>query len=361
MRTGRQQLSQSQAAYLFLMPFFAVYVIFLVYPFFRGFWISLHDWNLLAVAFNPDAKEFVGFKNYQKTFWGKNMSWGITARPMLQFSAVLVFAGVTLLSALKLISRPTFVSIALAAVAFFILPGFEPDEGGRWFDRRFWPTVGRTIEFVVLTVPSVTILSLVLAAAMNRETRAMGILRTIFFLSTVLSVTVVTLIWLIIFSPFQGIIANVSELVGGPRVAWLTSETLAMPALVIATVWWSIGISMILFLAGLQDINPSIYEAAALDNAKGPKAFWYITLPNLKRTITLVVVLQIIAHFQIFGQPHLMTNGGPNDRTQTLVRHIYQTGFRDSELGEAAAMAMFLFLIMGAFSILQFVIGRDSE
>ena len=172
MRTGRQQLSQSQAAYLFLMPFFAVYVIFLVYPFFRGFWISLHDWHLLAVAFNPDAKEFVGFKNYQRTFWGKNMSWGITARPMLQFSAVLVFAGVTLLSALKLISRPTFVSIALAAVAFFILPGFEPDEGGRWFDRRFWPTVGRTIEFVVLTVPSVTILSLVLAAAMNRETRA---------------------------------------------------------------------------------------------------------------------------------------------------------------------------------------------
>ena len=175
------------------------------------------------------------------------------------------------------------------------------------------------------------------------------------------TVTVVTLIWLIIFSPFQGIIANVSELVGGPRVAWLTSETLAMPALVIATVWWSIGISMILFLAGLQDINPSIYEAAALDNAKGPKAFWYITLPNLKRTITLVVVLQIIAHFQIFGQPHLMTNGGPNDRTQTLVRHIYQTGFRDSELGEAAAMAMFLFLIMGAFSILQFVMRSQRS
>ena len=118
---------------------------------------------------------------------------------------------------------------------------------------------------------------------------------------------------------------------------------------------------MILFLAGLQDISKDIYEAAALDNARGVKAFWYVTLPNLKRTITLVVVLQIILHFQVFGQAHLMTGGGPNDTTQVLVRYIYQTGFRDSDLGRASAMAVFLFLIMGAFSVLQFVLGREED
>lgn len=118
---------------------------------------------------------------------------------------------------------------------------------------------------------------------------------------------------------------------------------------------------MILFLAGLQDINREIYEAAALDNARGVKAFWYVTLPNLKRTITVVIVLQIILHFQVFGQPHLMTNGGPNDTTQVLVRYIYQTAFRDSDLGRASAMAVFLFLIMGAFSVLQFLLGQEEQ
>lgn len=91
------------------------------------------------------------------------------------------------------------------------------------------------------------------------------------------------------------------------------------------------------------------------------RAFWYITLPNLKRTITVVVVLQIVLHFQVFGQPHLMTQGGPNDSTQVLVRYIYQTAFRDSDLGQASAMAVFLFVIMGAFSIIQFIVGREKD
>jgi multiple sugar transport system permease protein len=135
-----------------------------------------------------------------------------------------------------------------------------------------------------------------------------------------------------------------------------------MAAIVITTIWWSLGIAMILFLAGIQDISKDIYEAAAIDNdATGIKAFWYITLPNLKRTVTLVVVLQIILHFQVFGQAHLMTQGGPNDSTQVLVRYIYQTAFRDSELGKASAMAVFLFVIMGAFSVVQFVVGREEE
>jgi multiple sugar transport system permease protein len=152
-----------------------------------------------------------------------------------------------------------------------------------------------------------------------------------------------------------------TEVAGGTPINWLTDQQFAMAAIVIATIWWSLGIAMILFLAGLQDISSEIYEAAALDNARGPRAFWFITLPNLRRTITLVVVLQIILHFQVFGQSHLMTQGGPNDTTQVLVRYIYQTGFRDSELGRASAMAVFLFVIMGAFSVVQFIIGREKD
>jgi len=259
------------------------------------------------------------------------------------------------------LSRFNAIALGVVSMLLVFLPGFHPGEGGRWYDRRFWPTVGNTLVFVGFAVPGVTISALLLAAALNRETRAMSILRTLFFLSQVLSVTVVTLIWQIVFSPRQGLIANVTETFGGTPINWLTDQQFAMAAIVIATVWWSLGIAMILFLAGLQDISKDIYEAAALDNARGVRAFWFITLPNLTRTISVVVILQIILHFQVFGQPHLMTQGGPNDSTQVLVRYIYQTGFRDSELGRASAMAVFLFLIMGSFSIIQFIVGREKE
>ncbi len=360
-KSSRRYLSEAQSAWLLLTPFLAVYALFLVYPFFRGFWISLHDWNLLAVAFNPDAREFVGFRNYERVMWGRNIEWGALASPVLQTLGVLGAGAAILLRRMNRVSKTTALAIGVASVLLFVLPGFHPGEAGRWFDRRFWPTVGNTLVFVGLTVPGVTISALVLAAALNRETRAMALLRTLFFLSQVLSVTVVTLIWQIMFSPRQGLIANVTEVLGGSPIVWLTSEQFAMAAIVITTIWWSLGIAMILFLAGLQDISRDLYEAAALDNATGFRAFWYITLPNLQRTITLVIVLQIILHFQVFGQSHLMTNGGPNDTTQVLVRYIYQTAFRDSELGRASAMAVFLFLIMGGFSIIQFLVGREER
>jgi multiple sugar transport system permease protein len=354
-------LSERQAALVLLVPFFAVYTVFLVYPFFRGIWISLHEWNLLAVAFNPGAKQFIGLDNYVRIMWGERIGWGPLAQPFVQILGLLAVAFAVLRYRRGGLDRPTALAILILGVILFLLPGFHPGAEGRWYDTRFWPIVGNTIVFVALTVPGVTISALVLAAMMNRETRAMAVFRTLFFLSQVLSVTVVTLIWQIMFSPRQGLIANVIDIVGGSPINWLTDERFAMAAIVIATIWWSLGIAMILFLAGMQDISREIYEAAAIDDATGVKAFWHLTLPLLKRTITLVVVLQIILHFQVFGQSHLMTQGGPNDTTQVLVRYIYQTAFRDSELGRASAMAVFLFVIMGAFSAIQFAVGREKD
>lgn len=357
----RGSLSEAQAAFVLLLPFLMVYALFLVYPFFRGIWISLHDWNLLEVAFNPAARQFVGLSNYERVMWGKNIDWSMFASPLAQLLGVIALLSAAWFAKRHQLSRVTAIALAIFGILLIVAPGFHPGPEGRWFSPRFWPTVGNTLLFVAWAVPGVTLSALVLAAALDRETRAMGILRTLFFISQVLSVTVVTLIWQIMFSPRQGLIANITEFFGGSPVVWLTDERFAMAAIVIATVWWSLGIAMILFLAGLQDISKDLKEAAELDNAIGVRAFWYITLPNLKRTMTLVIVLQIILHFQVFGQSHLMTNGGPNDTTQVLVRYIYQTAFRDSELGRASAMAVFLFVIMGAFSILQFVIGREED
>jgi len=356
-----RQLSERQTALVLLIPFIAVYLLFLVYPFFRGVWISLHDWNLLEVTFNPAAKEFIGLENYRRMMWGEGIVWGPLAAPMLQGAGLLaaVLAGWRYRAGRM--SRVTALAIGIAGFLFVLLPGFHAGEEGRWYDRRFWPTVGNTLVFVGLAVPGVAVTALVLAAAINRGGRAMTVFRTLFFLSQVLSVTVVTLIWQIMFSPRQGLIANITQAVGGTPVNWLTDTQFAMAAIVITTIWWSLGIALILFLAGMQDINPEIYEAAEIDDARGVTAFRYITLPLLTRTITLVVVLQLILHFQVFGQSHLMTQGGPNDATQVLVRYIYQTAFRDSELGQASAMAVFLFAIMAAFSAIQFAVGRERD
>ena len=358
---ARPRLSEAQAAGVLLIPFFLIYAFLLFYPFLWGIWISLHDWNLMKVAINPDAASFVGLKNYVQILWGKNIEWSPIANPWIQFPTLAALLASAYLWWSEKVSRISVITLAVASVTVFVLSGFHPGVDGRWYDRRFWVSLSNTIRFVAITVPSVTVISLTLAVATNRQTRAMQILRAIFFLSSVLSVTVVTLIWLIMFSPQQGLIANSTDILFGVRLAWLTNEHLAMPAIVVTTVWWSLGIAMILFLAGLQDINPEILEAAALDKAKGLRAFWYIILPNLRRTITVVVVLQIIAHFQVFGQAHLMTEGGPNDTTQVLVRYIYQNGFRDSELGRATAMAVLLFLIMGAFSLVQFLVGSERK
>lgn len=348
-------------AYLFLTPFLFTYIVFLVFPFAKGIWISLYDWNLLQVAFNPEAKSFVGLDNYLRIFWGTEMEWKAMSLPLVQVSALLIGIVCFFLWRKGKLSVKTFTILAAISLVTFFVFGWAPGEEGRWFDRRFWPIVGNTLVFVSFAVPSVTIISLVLAAVLNRETKFMAVYRTLFFLSQVLSVTVVTLVWQIMFSPKQGMIANITEKFGGVPMSWLTDPNLAMAAIVIATVWWSIGIAMVLFLAGLQEISKEIYEAAKLDNVGPIKTFWYITVPNMTRTITLVFVLQIILHFQVFGQAHLMTNGGPNDQTQVLVRYIYQTAFRDSDLGLASAMAVFLFIIMAGFSALQFLIKKEHD
>jgi len=352
---------QNLVAWVFLLPFVLVYLIFLIYPFSKGVWISLHDWNLLEVAFNPEAKTFIGLANYQRIFWGSDMGWSLFARPVLQIACLAIAAFCIWRYRLGAMGKSALVQslVFLGLLVFFF--GWEPGESGRWYDRRFWPTVGNTVIFVALVVPGVTIVSLLLATALNRESRGAATLRTIFFLSQILSVTVVTLIWQIMFSARQGLLANVIREFGGIPVSWLSDPSYAMAAIVIATIWWSIGIAMVLFLAGLQDIPQEMQEAATMDRAGPVAKFFYIILPNLKRTTTLVVVLQIILHFQVFGQAHLMTQGGPNDRTQVLVRFIYQTAFRDSDLGIAAAMAVFLFVIMAGFSALQFILNREDD
>jgi multiple sugar transport system permease protein len=133
-----------------------------------------------------------------------------------------------------------------------------------------------------------------------------------------------------------------------------------MWGIVMTTVWWSVGFNLVLFLAGLQDIDPHLYEAARLDGAGAWNRFRHVTVPGLSQIIVLVLVTQLIASFQVFGQVYIMTRGGPGTSTRVLIQHIYESGFRDLQLGYAAAVSLFLFVVMALVSAVQFRISNRT-
>jgi multiple sugar transport system permease protein len=228
-------------------------------------------------------------------------------------------------------------------------------------DPVFLQTVWNTFYFVLLTVPVMTVIGLALALVLNNQTRWAAILRAIFFASTVLSVTVVTLIWRLVLIPEGGLAAVIATAIGQEPVAFLSQQALAMPAVAVTTIWWGIGLPMVLFLAALQQVPRDLYEAAALDNASRTRMLLSITLPSIRRTFVLVIIVGIILQFQLFGQPHLMTGGGPNNSTRPVVLFIYETGWKQWQLGYAAAASQVLFAMIAIVAMAQYYFSSRKE
>lgn len=223
-------------------------------------------------------------------------------------------------------------------------------------DPIFRQAVGNTFWFVALTVPALTLIGLGLALLLNTPARWATVLRTIFFASTVLSVTVVTLVWRLVFLPDNGLLSVITKALGGTPLAFLNDESTAMPAIALTTIWWCIGLPMVLFLAALQQVPRDLYEAAALDNAGRWRTLRSITLPAISRTFILVIIIEVILQFQLFGQPQLMTLGGPNGSSRPIVLFIYEAGWRQWELGYAAAAAQILFAMILVAAMAQYAI-----
>ncbi|MBZ5759312.1 MULTISPECIES: carbohydrate ABC transporter permease [Rhizobium] len=225
-------------------------------------------------------------------------------------------------------------------------------------DKIFLQSIGNTFYFVALTVPLLAVMGLLLALGLNRKTRTATILRAVYFSSSVLSVTIVTLIWRIVFVPNFGLLTTIYGWFGATAPAFLSNQDLAMIAIAIATIWWCIGLPMMLFLSALQQIPGDIYEAAALDNASRWRVLWYITLPSIRRTFVLVVIIQIVLQFQLFGQSKLLTQGGPNNASKPIVYYIYETAFTKWDLGLGAAASEVLFVLILIAAMAQYLFSR---
>ncbi|MEU4193268.1 sugar ABC transporter permease [Kribbella sp. NPDC026611] len=231
-------------------------------------------------------------------------------------------------------------------------------------DPAVWDALKNTFVFTAMSTPPLVIVALVMALLANRKGLLGWLLRFSYFAPFVLPATVVTLIWVWIYQPGFGLVNGLLTAGGFAEIDWLNTENRAMLAVVITTVWWTVGFNFLLYLAALQGIPAQVYEAAAIDGANGRQQLFRITLPLLRRTTGLIAVLQLVASLKIFDQVYLMTTGGPNHATRPLIMYIYESGFTGYRIGYASAISYMFFAIIVVVALLQFKLfaGRgDAE
>lgn len=226
-------------------------------------------------------------------------------------------------------------------------------------DWRFHTAVNNTAWFVLFTVVPSTIVGL-LAAMMILRLKGIwqAVVLALFFLPYILPVSTVTSLWYWLFDQRFGILQFPIEWIFGQRVNVFRTVPLVLPIVAVLTVWWTSGLNILLFMAGLKNIPPELYEAARLDGASRWEQFWWITWPLIWPVTALVLTLQLILQMKVFDQVYLMVGGGRVDSTLVLVQYIYNLAFQRDQAGYAATVAVALFVIVVAVSVLQFQLLR---
>ncbi len=229
-------------------------------------------------------------------------------------------------------------------------------------DDVWWIALKNTIVFTIMTVAGTTILSLSAAIAVTKPIKGNSFFRILFYMPALLSVGVVGLTWSWLLSNQFGVINYGLSFLGLRPLNWLGSDVLVIPSLVFTSIWWGFGFPMLVFIAGLQGIPEMLYEAARIDGADGRQLLFGITLPLLRPTMLFVTVTGVIAHFQVYGQPAIMTNGGPGRASYTVIFYLYEVAWRSFRMGYGCAVSVALAVIMAAFTIIQFkLVGQQAE
>jgi alpha-1,4-digalacturonate transport system permease protein len=227
-------------------------------------------------------------------------------------------------------------------------------------NEEFWSALGRTGMYAAVVVPGIYVLALGIAILLIREVKLKGLFRASIYWPTMISYIIVGLTWKWIFGDTFGILNYLLDKMGFEPIPWLTDPFWANLSVVIATLWSRVGFFMVIFIAGLQSIPTDMYEAANLDGASKWRTFWNITLPLLKPTSVLVLMVSIIDAFKAYPLMYALTGGGPGKETTYIVQYIYEIGFTKQELGLASAMSVILFAIIGIFSALQFRLSKGG-
>ncbi len=223
-------------------------------------------------------------------------------------------------------------------------------------DPDFWQAFWNTLRFAIFVVPIQSALALFLAVLINGRLPGRNVYRGIYFLPTVITIVVVSVIWASLFQAPQGLINGLVGFLSFGQIGpfeYLRDPSLALPSIMVLSMWQGLGFQMIIYLAGLQGIPGEIYEAARVDGATRWQQFWYVTMPSLRNTHIFVLVTTTILAFKLFSQVEVLTKGGPLGATNTLVRYIFVSGFREQRVGFAAAAAVIFFVLVLFISLVQ--------
>lgn len=293
--TKKYRKKDTLTAWIFILPFFVLFTVFIIYPIVQGVWVSLNNWTLMG------REKFIGLGNYTKMF----------------------------------------------------------------HDHFFWEALGHTALFVAITTPVVVVLSLILALFANRPVKSKRFLRIAYYIPSVLSVSVASFISKYVFAPYTGLVNGIAKAFGwmssSNETLWLQTPGLSWFVVICMTTWWTLGFPMLLYLSALQDISPEMIEAAEVDGASRMQILFKIKLPQIKRTIYLNILLQIIACWKVFGQIYMITRGGPSNTTRPIIQYIYQSAFDKNKLGYGAAMSYVLFIIIVICTLIEQHVERKGD
>jgi multiple sugar transport system permease protein len=227
-----------------------------------------------------------------------------------------------------------------------------------WRDPIFWRTARNTVFYIVTIVPLQLIFGLAIAVALNQGIRGRGFYRMIYFMPVVTTIVAGAIVFRLILSnngPLADVVYWFANFTGLPISPpnWLNSTRYSKWAVVMLTIWKNVGFTMVIYLAALQGVPQSLYDAAETDGANGWQRFRHVTLPMISPTTFFLMLLQMIGAFQLFTEPFVMTRGGPANSSMTVVQYIYQNAFEFGRMGKAAAIAWFLFIFIFIFTLIQ--------
>jgi multiple sugar transport system permease protein len=284
--------------YLFMAPYLVLFVIFIVIPVFYGVWISLHNWDYLL-----PGKPWVGLQNYVNLFTPGSTTSG-----------------------------------------------------------PFWQSMEATGKFTLYSVPLLVVIPLLVALILNERFPGRTFFRVVYFAPYVLGVAVIGILWRYLLDTNVGLVNFYLGVLGLPdKIPWTNELPWGWVALVGPTVWWTLGFNSVIYLAGLQDIDPALYDAAKVDGANRWRRFLHVTLPGLRPILLFVITVTILASANVFGQSYLITEGAPGDETQSAIMYIAEEGLRNFNMGSASAMSYVLAIFLAVISVANFALFRYRE
>ncbi|WP_225824006.1 carbohydrate ABC transporter permease [Streptomyces naphthomycinicus] len=228
-------------------------------------------------------------------------------------------------------------------------------------DAEMWRSLWHTVWFTVISTVPLVVVALGMALLVHTGLPGQWVWRLAFFAPYLLPVGVVSLLWIWLYQPDLGLLNHLLDVVGLGQVGWLSDRSVAMWAVALTTLWWTVGFNFLLYLAALQSVPDHLYEAAAIDGAGAWRRLWSITLPQLGRITTVVTVLQALASLKVFDQVYLLTKGGPDNSTRPVIEYLYDVGFTGYRLGYASAISYIFFALVLLASAAQYAALRRRE